>query len=105
MTDRATVEALADLLRPWGEVRFKPMFGEWGVYIDERFCAIIGDGKLFLKVKGVPEETVDMLFGGSTEPYPGAKNYALIAPEKFDAPDWCTAAESALRAANVLVSV
>ncbi len=103
MTDRVTVEALTELLQPWGEVRFKPMFGEWGVYLDERFCAIIGDDKLFLKVKGIPDETIDTLFGSRTEPYPGAKNYAIASPEKFDDPDWCTAVEAALRVANVLV--
>jgi TfoX/Sxy family transcriptional regulator of competence genes len=102
MTDRATVEALTDLLRPWGEVRFKPMFGEWGVYIDERFCAIVGEGKLFLKVKGIPDETTDALFGGRTEPYPGAKNYAIATPENFDDEAWCQRVEEALRAANVL---
>jgi TfoX/Sxy family transcriptional regulator of competence genes len=102
MTDRATVEALADLLRPWGEVRFKPMFGEWGVYIDERFCAIVGEGKLFLKVKGVPEETIETLLGGRTEPYPGARNYALIALENFDDEAWCQRVEEALRTADVL---
>ncbi len=103
MTDRTTAEALTELLQPWGEVRFKPMFGEWGVYLDERFCAIIGEGKLFLKVKGIPDETIEALFGGRTEPYPGAKNYALIAPERFDDSAWCIAVEAALRTANVLV--
>ncbi|MGC4047121.1 MAG: TfoX/Sxy family protein [Armatimonas sp.] len=102
MTDRATVDKLAELLQPWGEVRVKPMFGEWGVYIDEKFASIIGEGKLFLKVKGVPEETIESVFGGRTEPYPGANNYALIAPEKFDDATWCQSAETALRSAKVL---
>jgi TfoX/Sxy family transcriptional regulator of competence genes len=103
MTDRETVERLTELLRPWGEVRVKPMFGEWGVYIDERFAAIVGEGKLYLKIKGVPDETVETIFGGRTEPYPGASNYAQIPPERFDDAAWCQSAEAALRAANVLV--
>jgi hypothetical protein len=52
MTNRETVERLAELLQPWGEVRVKPY------------------------------ETVETVFGGHTEPYPGAvRGYGLV-PER-----------------------
>ena len=102
MTTKERVEELAELLHPFGAVRFKPMFGEWGVYIDEKFAAIVGDDRLFLKVKGVPAETVTQLFGGYTEPYPGAKNYAEVAPDRFADDAWVDAVREALVAAKVL---
>ena len=102
MTAKERVEELSGVLQVLGAVRFKPMFGEWGVYIDEKFAAIIGDDRLFLKVKGVPEETVTRLFGGYTEPYPGAGNYAEADPEKFTDDAWVSEVKSALIAAKVL---
>ena len=102
MTARETVEELTEPLCVLGAVRFKPMFGEWGVYIDEKFAAIVGDGRLFLKVKGVPAETVEALFGGYTEPYPGAANYAEVDPARFIDEAWVNAVRKELIAAKVL---
>ena len=102
MTAKERVEDMSELLHPFGAVRFKPMFGEWGVYVGEKFAAIVGDDRLFLKVKGVPAETVTQLFGDYTEPYPGAKNYAEANPERFSDDAWVDAVHEALVAANVL---
>jgi TfoX/Sxy family transcriptional regulator of competence genes len=96
LTTRETVEELAEPLHVFGEVRIKPMFGEWGVYVGEKFAAIVGDGRLFLKVKGVPAETVATLFGGYTEPYPGAKNYAEVSPARFTDEAWVSQVQAEL---------
>lgn len=102
MTPRETVEAHARRMQALGDVTFRAMFGEWGVRIDGRFAAVIGDGRIFLKVKGVPDPVVDALFGNRNAPYEGARNYAEAAPGRFDDPEWTAAVREALVAAGVL---
>ena len=43
MTDKAIIESYLVRLEKLGAVRAKPMFGEWGVYLNESFAAIIGE--------------------------------------------------------------
>ena len=88
MTEKNIVEDYANLLRVFGEVRYRAMFGEYGVYINEKFQAIVGDNRLFLKIKGLPEETIEALFGNQNQPYEGAKNYAEVSMEKIENPEW-----------------
>jgi DNA transformation protein len=44
------VEHVCDLLAPLGDVRPKSMFGGYGIYVDEVFCAIIASDTLYFKV-------------------------------------------------------
>ena len=101
MTDKAIIESYLVRLEKLGAVRAKPMFGEWGVYLNESFAAIIGEGRLYLKVKGVPENIVDELFGNRNQPYDGAKNYAEAEATDFEDAEWVAAVRSALLAARV----
>lgn len=101
MTDKAIVEAHVARLEKIATVRFKPMFGEWGAYLNESFAAIIGDGRLFIKVKGLSDSQIDTLFGNRNQPYEGAKNYAEADPEDFNEDAWVVALREALIAAKV----
>ena len=44
-----TVEYLVELMRPWGAVTAKSMFGGWGLYREGLFFAIVADDVLYLK--------------------------------------------------------
>lgn len=101
MTESAVVEAWCNRLERLGTVRAKPMFGEWGLYLNESFAAIVGQGRLYLKVKAVPEATVQTLFGNRNSPYEGAKNYAEAEASDFEDPEWVAAVKRALIAAKV----
>lgn len=46
--DPEVEDALA-LLEPLGDVFPRAMFGGWGLYLDGRMFALIGDGQLYLK--------------------------------------------------------
>lgn len=70
------VEFAAGQLAGAGEITYKRMFGEYGLYCDGLFFATICDDQLFFK----PTEAALALQPDlpAAPPYPGAKNYLLI---------------------------
>jgi len=85
-TDRKTVDFIIDQMAKAGAVAAKPMFGEYGVYCDGKMIAIIGDGQLFIK-----PTTAGRAWASDAQevpPYPGAKPYLLIHPDRWDDGDW-----------------
>jgi len=68
-----------DLLSPLGEPRARAMFGGYGVYLDEKFMAIIVDDVLYLKAddelkpeylkRGMAPFTFEMRGKPETMPY------------------------------------
>ena len=48
--DDAFVDYVLELFAPAGHASARRMFGGHGVYVDGRMCAIVFDGRLFLKV-------------------------------------------------------
>jgi DNA transformation protein len=71
-----------------GKVRVQKMFGEYGVYCDEKVIAFICDDQLYLK----PTEAGRVFLGEVEEapPYPGAKNWFLIPEDTWDDAEWLT---------------
>src|SRR5438045_1184991 len=49
-TKKDFVEHVLDLLREFGPVTAKPMFGGWGLYHEGLFFALIAEDMLYLKV-------------------------------------------------------
>lgn len=49
-TDSSFVEYILELLTPLGYIRAKKMFGEYGLYCDEVFFAMICDGILYFQI-------------------------------------------------------
>ena len=71
------VEYIADQLATLGDIQYKKMFGEYGLYHDEKFFACICDNQLFVKIT---DEGYSVLKNPETAPpYNGAKPYFLIA--------------------------
>ena len=78
---------VAEQLSAAGEITYKKMFGEYGLYCDGKLFANVSDDLLFVKIT----EAGRRLFPGLPEapPYPGAKDYFLI--ENVDDRDFLTA--------------
>ena len=84
-TDQDFMEFLADQMAEAGEITFRKMFGEYAVYCNGKVVALVCDNQLFVKPTpggrayiGEPEEA---------QPYPGAKDYFLIA-DAFEDREW-----------------
>ena len=67
---------VAEQLSAAGEITYKKMFGEYGLYCDGKLFANVSDDQLFIKIT----EAGRSLFPALPEapPYPGAKDYFLI---------------------------
>lgn len=84
--DRAELLAPAELrqdlarltrqLAPAGTIRSRKMFGEYGLYCDEVFFAVVCDDQLFIKCTPQGEEALPRL--PKAPPYEGAKDSFLI---------------------------
>ena len=84
-TDREFVEFIVDQIDNAGEITYKMMFGEYGIYSDGKLFGLACDNKLFIK----PTESGRIFIGDVVEapPYPGAKMSFLI-EDKMDDRDW-----------------
>lgn len=78
------VEYVAEQCRGAGEITFKKMFGEYGLYCGGKIFALICDDQLFVKITKSGEE-----FGlPKKPPYDGAKDYYLV--EDVDSAEFLT---------------
>ncbi|MEA5006656.1 MAG: TfoX/Sxy family protein [Rikenellaceae bacterium] len=70
------VEYVCDQLHEAGQVRYRKMFGEYMVYIDDKPIVLVCDNTPFIKIT---EHTEPLMQGSSTGyPYPGAKLHYLL---------------------------
>jgi len=81
-TKPSTVAFLLDQMAEAGAVTARKMFGEYGVFLDDKTIALICDDRLFLKPTGPGRQ----LLATVTEapPYPGAKSWFLVPEEVWD---------------------
>lgn len=70
------VEYIADQLQGAGNITWKKMFGEYGLYCDGRIFALICDNQLFLKITEAGLSMAPQC--PQCPPYKGAKNYLLV---------------------------
>lgn len=85
-TKKETMDYLLEQLKDLDQVRHLKMFGEYGIYCQEKMVALVCDDQLFLK----PTEA-GRSFMGEVElaaPYPGAKDWFLIPEENWDDAVW-----------------
>lgn len=70
------VDYVTEQLRGAGEIRYKRMFGEYGIYCDDIYYSCICDNRLLVKIT---EEGKKLLADWQEGlPYPGAKPMFLI---------------------------
>lgn len=81
-TSLDTIHYICDQAGLRERLTFRRMFGEYALYLDDKTIAFVCDDQLFLK----PTPEGRAFLGSVTEapPYPGAKNYFLIAGELDD---------------------
>jgi TfoX/Sxy family transcriptional regulator of competence genes len=74
-TEKATVEFILDQLAPL-PVGARAMFGEYGLYCDEKFVALICDDTLFIKPTAISAQFVTD--ADLAPPYPSAKDHYAV---------------------------
>jgi len=84
-SDLEFVQYVVDQLRQECGVSFKKMFGEYGLYANEKLVALVCDNQLFVK----PTEAGKQFIGEFAEapPYPGAKP-SLLVQDKIEDSEW-----------------
>ena len=85
-TQKRTVDDLLEQAMGAGAVSAKPMFGEYGVYLDGKMIGLICDDQLYVK----PTASGRLQAGPVSEapPYPGAKPHLLIEADRWDDAEW-----------------
>lgn len=73
---REFAEFISEQLREAGIIRYKSMFGEYGVFCDNKFFAMICDDMFFVKI--TPETLKEFPHIPKKSPYEGAKEYFYI---------------------------
>lgn len=81
------VEYVVEQLQQAGNIRSRKMFGEYGLYCDGIFFAVICDDQFFIKRTSEGESAFPYL--PKAPPYEGAKDYILL--EDVDDRDTMTA--------------
>jgi hypothetical protein len=75
-TRQSMVDAVLRALEP-ANVRARPMFGEYGIYCDDRLVGLVCDDIFYLKTSSVEDDRLSACERAS--PYPGAKDCYVIA--------------------------
>ena len=75
-SDKGFVEYVKEQLGPAGGVRAKRMFGEYGLFLDGLFFAVICSDQLFIKPTAEARAAFPEL--PMRPPYEGAKDYMLF---------------------------
>ncbi len=86
-SDLSFVQYVCDQMRQAGEVAYKKMFGEYGLYLDGKIFALVCDNRLFIKATDAGR--VFLQAPVEEPPYPGAKNYFSMDALIDDAPALC----------------
>ncbi|MBD1392142.1 TfoX/Sxy family protein [Mucilaginibacter glaciei] len=84
-SDQNFVNLVMDQIKNPGEIIAKKMFGEYGIYADEKLFALICDNKLFIKPTIAGREFIGNVI--EAPPYEGAKISFLI-EEKIEDSNW-----------------
>lgn len=85
---QSTVDLILEQIAGAGVVSAKKMFGEYGIYCNDRMVALVCDDQLFVK-----PTTAGRAFAGAVpegSPYPGAKPCLLITGDRWEDRDWMT---------------
>ncbi|MBM4400051.1 MAG: TfoX/Sxy family protein [Candidatus Cloacimonetes bacterium] len=81
-----TIDYLIGQIAGAGIVNARKMFGEFGVYCDEKMIALVCDDQLFIKPTAGGKAYLQEYEEGL--PYPGAKPWILIPEDQWDDAIW-----------------
>ncbi len=85
-TEQRTVDYLLEQAAGAGAVSSKPMFGEYGVYVDGKMIGSICDDQLYVKPTAAGRRHAEPV--SKAPPYPGAKPHLLIKADRWDDAEW-----------------
>ena len=85
-TQHRTIEYLIEQAAAAGAVTAKPMFGEYGVYVDGKMIGSVCDDQLYVKPTESGRRHAEPVSDAS--PYPGAKPSLLIDADRWDDAEW-----------------
>ncbi len=83
-----TVDFIVEQIGKAGRVAARKMFGEYGIYCDEKMIGLVADDLLFIKPTAAGRAYIGEV--NEQPPYPGAKPCFLISGEKWEDGDWLT---------------
>lgn len=83
---QSTADFVLEQIADAGVVRARKMFGEYGIYCNEKFVALVCDDQLFVKQTLAGKELLGKFAEGA--PYPGAKPHFLVAGEHLEEREW-----------------
>ena len=81
-TQQRTIQFLLEQATGAGAVAAKPMFGEYGVYVDGKMIGSVCDDHLFVKPTLSGRAHAEPV--SDAPPYPGAKPQMLILADRWD---------------------
>lgn len=84
-TDQSFIDFVVDLIEDAGEITYRKMFGEYGIWSDGKIFGLVCDNKLFIKPTEGGRKFIGEVVEGSA--YPGAKPSFLI-EEKLEDSEW-----------------
>lgn len=87
-TSKDTVTHILDSLAPL-PVRARAMFGEYGLYCNEKFTALICNDTLYVKPTTIAAEF--LADADLAPPYPGGKGHYAVPADRLDDRDWLQA--------------
>jgi len=85
-TQQRTVDYLLEQALGAGALSAKPMFGEYGVYLDGKMIGLICDDQLYVKPTASGRLHAEPV--SEAPPYPGAKPHFLIEADRWDDAEW-----------------
>ncbi|MBI5964583.1 MAG: TfoX/Sxy family protein [Chloroflexi bacterium] len=85
-SSQTTVDFIIGQMLGAGEVSYKKMFGEYGIYCEGKMVASVCDDQLFVKPTTRGRAYIGEVVEAS--PYPGAKPNFLISDKKLEDGQW-----------------
>lgn len=84
-TELSFLHFILDQLQALGTISAKKMFGEYGLYSDEKIFGLVCDNRLFIKPTEAGRNFIENVVEAA--PYKGAKPYFLI-EDKIENSEW-----------------
>lgn len=85
-TSPEMAEQIHSILSGAGDVRLKKMFGEYGIYCNEKFVGVAADNELFIKITTGSRSLLDE--SHDAPPYPGAALHHQIPGDRWSETEW-----------------
>jgi hypothetical protein len=91
-TSTSQIEYIAEQLSNLGSIRYKKMFGEYGLYCNELFFALVCDDRLFVKIKPTGKNSLNRVLSHhiidkldfTITAFPGIKNFGHVHDETLE---------------------